>query len=273
MDIINPFNKNVIKVETEFCGRPLSLEVNRVGFRSKAAVLATHGQTVVLATVNVGEVNPNLDYFPLSVDYEERFYAAGKISGSRFIKREGRPSDEAVLTGRLIDRPIRPLFPKGYRNEVQVVVTVLSLDPEIRPDGLSMVAVSAAVCLTGAPFGGPVSGVRLAEAKDKLVVCPGKDQRMASALDIMVASNKDGIMMVEAGANQVSEEMIEAALELGHKTNQQLISLQEDLIAKVGVEPQTYDLVLPAPEVKDFVADWLGWQGRFGGQRRLCRAD
>ena len=257
MDIINPFNKNVIKVETEFCGRPLSLEVNRVGFRSKAAVLAAHGQTVVLAHVNVGEVNPNLDYFPLSVDYEERFYAAGKISGSRFIKREGRPSDDAILTGRLIDRPIRPLFPKGYRNEVQAVATVLSLDPEIRPDGLAMVAVSAAMCLSGAPFGGPVGGVRIAEAGGELVACPGKSQRAESALDIMVASNRQGVMMVEAAAKQADESMIEAALELGHKANQQLLGLQEELIEKVGVEPQVYELALPSEEIRDFTASWL----------------
>ena len=124
MKIINPFAKEILKVETTFCGQPLSLEINRLAFRSQAAVLASYGGTVVLATVNVGDLDPNYDYFPLSVDYEERFYAAGKISGSRYVKREGRPSDDAILTGRLIDRPIRPLFPKGYRCPVQVVATV-----------------------------------------------------------------------------------------------------------------------------------------------------
>lgn len=257
MDIINPLNKDIVKVETEFCGRPLSLEVNRLAFRSKAAVLATYGQTTVLATVNVGGVNPNMDYFPLSVDYEERFYAAGKISGSRYIKREGRPSDEAILIGRLIDRPIRPLFPKGYRNEVQAVVTVLSLDPQVRPDGLSMVAISAAMCLTGVPFAGPVGGVRIAQVDEKLIACPDKDQQEKSSLDIMVASNRDGIMMVEAGANQASEASVEAAFKLGHELNQKLIALQDELLGKIKVEPQTYELVLPTPEIKAFVADWL----------------
>ena len=257
MDIINPLHKDIVKVETEFCGRPLSLEVNRLAFRSKAAVLATYGQTTVLATVNVGGVNPNMDYFPLSVDYEERFYAAGKISGSRYVKREGRPSDEAVLTGRLIDRPIRPLFPKGYRNEVQAVVTVLSLDPQVRPDGLSMVAISAAMCLTGVPFAGPISGVRIAQVDGKLVAYPGKEQRENSALDIMVASKREGVMMVEAGADQVSEETVESALKLGHELNQELIALQEELLGKVKVEPQAYELVLPTPSIEAFVADWL----------------
>src|SRR5579872_1493782 len=138
---INPFGKKIIKVENEFCGRPLSLEVGRVGFRTSASVLARYGDTVVLGTAMVSDNQVSgLDYFPLSIDYEEKFYAAGKISGSRFIKREGRPSDEAILIGRLIDRPIRPLWPKGYRQEVQSVATVLSTDPRFRPDVIAMIA-------------------------------------------------------------------------------------------------------------------------------------
>src|SRR6201986_942300 len=157
---LNPYGKAVLTVETEFCGRKLTLEVNRVGFRTTASVLVRYGETVVLGTAMLGKVIPGMDYFPLSIDYEEKFYAAGKISGSRFIKREGRPSDEAILIGRLIDRPIRPLFPKGYRQEVQVVSSVLSLDPSFRPDVIAMIAMSAAFMLTGAPFDGPVAGVR-----------------------------------------------------------------------------------------------------------------
>src|SRR5471032_1564529 len=124
---INPFGKKITSVSTEFCGRELTLEVGRVGFRTSASVLVRYGETVVLGTAMVSDKTAaNLDYFPLSIDYEEKFYAAGKISGSRFIKREGRPSDEAILIGRLIDRPIRPLWPKGYRHEVQGIATVLS---------------------------------------------------------------------------------------------------------------------------------------------------
>src|SRR5665213_3092950 len=161
-ETINPYGAKIIKVTTQFCGRELSLEVNRVGFRSSASVLARYGDTVILGTAMV---SPNsvshLDYFPLSIDYEEKFYAAGKISGSRFIKREGRPSDEAILIGRLIDRPIRPLWPKGYRQEVQGVASVLSMDPTFRPDMVAMIAASAALTLSGAPFDGPVAGVRV----------------------------------------------------------------------------------------------------------------
>ena len=132
MSTINPSGKEIISVTTQFCGRPLTLEVNRVGFRATASVLVTYGDTVVLGTSMVSSRPVVLDYFPLSIDYEEKMYAAGKISGSRFIKREGRPSDEAILIGRLIDRPIRPLFPKGYRQEVQVVASVLSLSQDCR---------------------------------------------------------------------------------------------------------------------------------------------
>src|SRR3990167_1314313 len=150
MSTINPFGKKIVKVETQFCGKTLSLEVGRVGFRSTSSVLARYGDTVVLATAMVSpEALKGFDYFPLSIDYEEKMYAAGKISGSRFIKRGGRPSDEAILIGRLIDRPIRPLWPKGYRHEVQGVATVLSLDPAFRPDAIAMVAMSAAFMLTG----------------------------------------------------------------------------------------------------------------------------
>src|SRR5579884_266954 len=159
---INPNGLDIISVETDFCGRKLTLEVNRVGFRTSASVIARYGDTVVLGTAMVSPKRvQGMDYFPLSIDYEERFYAAGKISGSRFIKREGRPSDEAILIGRIIDRPIRPLWPKGYRHAVQGVATVLSMDPDFRPDAIAMIAMSAGFMLTGVPFDGPVAGVRV----------------------------------------------------------------------------------------------------------------
>src|SRR6266508_2587965 len=145
---INPYGKDIVKVEIDFLGRKLSLEVNRVGFRTSASVLVRYGDTVVLGTAMVSpQPITGFDYFPLSIDYEEKFYAAGKISGSRFIKREGKPSDEAVLIGRIIDRPIRPLWPKGYRHEVQGVASVLSTDPTFRPDMVAMIAMSTAFML------------------------------------------------------------------------------------------------------------------------------
>jgi len=262
-EIINPFGKKIIKVSTQFCGRELSLEVGRVGFRTSASVLARYGDTVILGTAMVSpEVVQGMDYFPLSIDYEEKFYAAGKISGSRFIKREGRPSDEAVLIGRLIDRPIRPLWPKGYRHEVQGVSTVLSMDPEFRPDAIAMIAMSAAFMLTGAPFDGPVAGVRIG-LKD------GKPQAFLSAtdleegeLDLVVAGTKDAIMMVEAGAREVSEETVAEALAYAHEAIQPAIDLQNELAQKVGVTKQEFTLLLPDESIQKSVDEWV--KGKLG---------
>ena len=166
--IINPSGKEIFSVSTEFLGRNLTLEVNKVGFRSTSSVLVKYGDTVILGTVQLGNRPVELDYFPLSIDYEEKFYAAGKISGSRFIKREGRPSDEAILIGRLIDRPIRPLFPKGYREEVQVVSTVLSMDPNFRPDMIAMIGASAELNLAGVTIDGPVAGHRIRKVNGEI---------------------------------------------------------------------------------------------------------
>ena len=260
MAIINPFGKQLIKVETQFNDKPLSLEINRLAFRSQASVLATYGQTVVLGTVNVGQANPSMDYFPLTVDYEERFYAAGKISGSRYIKREGRPSDEAILIGRMIDRPIRPLFPKGYRQEVQAVAVVLSLDPQVRPDMVATLAISSAMCLTGAPFAGPVSSVRVGLVDQQLVVCPDAQQREASQLDMIVASNRAGVMMVEAAATEVDEDTVTQALQEAHQANQRLLDLQEQLIEQVQPEPLSYELALPTDDIKQAVQTWCDQQ-------------
>src|SRR5487761_1185809 len=216
-ETINPFGKKIIKVSTDFCGRELSLEVGRVGFRTSASVVARYGDTVVLGTAMVSpEAVHGMDYFPLSIDYEEKFYAAGKISGSRFIKREGRPSDEAILIGRLIDRPIRPLWPKGYRHEVQGAATVLSMDPSFRPDAVAMIAMSAAFMLTGAPFDGPVAGVRIGMVDGKFKAFPSPEELQEGKLDLFVAGTKDGIMMVEAGAKEVTEDEVAGAMEFAH---------------------------------------------------------
>lgn len=269
MSTINPFGKKIIKVETDFCGRKLSLEINRVGFRSSSSVLARYGDTVVLGTAMVGSgVAQGLDYFPLSIDYEEKMYAAGKISGSRFIKREGRPSDEAILIGRLIDRPIRPLWPKGYRNEVQGVATVLSLDPDFRPDAIAMIAMSAAFMLTGAPFEGPVAGVRVGIVDGKPVAFASSEQLDKGPLDLVVAGTKSGVMMVEAGANEASEDQIVEAMEFAHKAIQPALKLQEELVAKTGVEKQQYELVLPDKDIAQRVETWL--EGKLGAGLRAA---
>lgn len=267
MGTINPFGKDIIKVETEWCGRTLSLEINRVGFRTSASVIARYGDTVVLGTAMVGkEPIQGMDYFPLSIDYEERFYASGKISGSRFIKREGRPSDDAILIGRLIDRPIRPLWPKGYRHEVQGVATVLSMDPEFRPDMVAMVAMSAAFMLTGAPFDGPVAGVRVGIVDGKMVAFASAEELEKGKLDLVVAGKGDAIMMVEAGANEATEEEVAEALEFGHKALQPAIKLQEELLKKTAVTKQEYELSLPNEDIQKAVDTWV--DGKLGAKVR-----
>jgi len=266
---INPNGKEIIKVETDFCGRKLSLEVGRVGFRTDGSVVVRYGDTVVLGSAMVSPKRlQGFDYFPLSIEYEERFYAAGKISGSRYIKREGRPSDDAVLIGRLIDRPIRPLWPKGYRHEVQGVATVLSMDPTFRPDVIAMIAVSAAFSLTGAPFDGPVAGLRVGYDDDgKLAAFLSLEQLEKGGLDLVVAGTKHGIMMVEAGADEVPEEKIIEALEFAQKAIQPAIDLQDQLVKKIGVSQQEYELDLPDESIQQNVDKWL--VGKLGEDLRL----
>ena len=256
MSIINPSGKEIFSVTTELCGKPLTLEVNRVGFRTTASVLVTYGDTVVLGTTQVGSRPIQLDYFPLSVDYEEKMYAAGKISGSRFIKREGRPSDEAILIGRIIDRPIRPLFPKGYRAEVQVVASVLSMDPAFRPDMVAMIAASAALSISGAPFDGPVAGLRVGRVNGEFKAFLSPEEREQSDLDLVVAGIESGVVMVEAGANEVDEEVVIDAIAWAHKAMQPAIKLQRELAEKVAKEAIEYELVLPNDDIQKAVDEW-----------------
>ncbi len=267
-EIINPFGNPIISVETEFCGRPLSLEVNRVGFRSTASVLARYGDTVVLGTAMLSNnVVQGMDYFPLSIDYEEKFYAAGKISGSRYIKREGRPSDDAILIGRLIDRPIRPLWPKGYRHEVQGIATVLSMDPSFRPDMIALIATSMALMLTGAPFEGPVAGLRVGLDKDaKLAAFLSPEQLAAGGLDLVVAGTKNGVMMVEAGAGEVSEDQIVEAINFAQTAMQPAIDLQNELLDKMKPTKQEFTLVLPDAAIQETVDNWV--KGKLGSNLR-----
>ena len=250
--------KDIIRVSTDWLGRELSMEVNRVGFRTTSTVMVRYGDTVVLGMVNSGDVNPNLDYFPLSIDYEEKFYAAGKISNSRFIKREGKPSDEAVLVGRLIDRPIRPLFPKGYRNECQVVTTVLSMDPAFRPDAVAMLAASAALMISGVPFDGPIAGLRigLTESGD-FQAFMSREELEQNKLDLFVAGKEGKVMMVEAGANEVSEDTIADAFEWALKQIQPAIDLQHQLVEAVQPEAQEYELVLPDEDIQAKVDEYM----------------
>lgn len=264
---INPFGKKITKVSTKFCGKELTLEVGRVGFRSSASVIARYGDTVVLGTAMVDDKPAEgFNYFPLSINYEEKMYAAGKISGSRFIKREGRPSDDAILIGRIIDRPIRPLWPKGYKHQVQGIATVLSMDPNFRPDMIAMIAMSSAFMLSGAPFEGPVAGVRVGMVDGEYKAFASLEELKTGTLDLVVAGTKDGVMMVEAGANEATEEQVIKALEFAHKQSQPAIKLQQELIEKIGITKQEYTLSLPDEAVQEEVESWL--EGKLGENLR-----
>jgi polyribonucleotide nucleotidyltransferase len=268
--IINPTGKKLISVSTDFLGRKLTLEVGKVGFRSTSSVIVKYGETVVLGTVQLGSKPVALDYFPLSIDYEEKWYASGRISGSRFIKREGRPSDDAILIGRLIDRPIRPLFPKGYREEVQVVTTVLSADPEFRPDMIAMIAASSALHLAGVPFDGPVAGLRIGKINGEFKAFLSPEEQEKSPLDLVVAGIESGITMVEAGANEVPEEEIIAGLAWAYENFQPAIKLQNELRAKYieagYFEERAFELVLPNEEILKEVEEWA--DGKFDSKIR-----
>ena len=258
MDIINPKGLKTTVVETAWCGRKLSLEVNRVGFRTTSSVLVRYGDTVILGSVVVSKDPVEQDFFPLSIDYEEKFYAAGKISGSKFLKREGKPADEAVLVGRLIDRPIRPLFPKGYRQEVQVITTVLSMDPSFRPDVVAMIAASSALLNAGVPFDGPVAGLRIGRVNGEFKAFLSPAEREASDLDLVVAVKDEKVVMVEAGANEVPEDVIIDAMRWAVKTIQPALKLQKDLRAKLDVEEKEYELILPDEDIQKEVDEWTG---------------
>lgn len=222
------------KFDVDFAGKKLELSTGKLAQLADGSIEARYGDTVVLACVCVApEPNPDIDYFPLFVDYEEKFYAAGKISGSRFIKREGRPSDAAVLTARLIDRPLRPLFPKEYRNDIQVIVTVLSVDKKNDPDIISIIAASTALMQSPAPFKGPVGAVRVCLIGDKFEVNPDADEAEKSELDLIIAGTEDRAMMIEARANEVSEEKILEAIKIGQKALRPIIDVQRK-IAEVG---------------------------------------
>ena len=266
MDIINPSGKKTQVVKINWLGRELSLEVNRVGFRTTSSVLVRYGDTVVLGSVVVGTKPVVQDFFPLSIDYEEKFYASGKISSSKFIKREGKPSDNAVLVGRLIDRPIRPLFPKGYRQEVQVVTTVLSMDPSFRPDVVAMVAASSALMNAGVPFDGPVAGLRIGRINGEFKAFLSPEEREKSALDLVVACKDGKVVMVEAGAKEVPEEMIIEAMHWAVENVQPALDLQRELQKLVDAPEQEYELVLPDPEIQERVDKWT--EGKFGEKVR-----
>jgi len=225
----------VVRVEKEIAGRTLSLETGRVANQSHGAVWVQYGETVVLATVLAAPPTREIDFFPLYVDYREGQYAAGKIPGG-FFKREGRPSTKEILTCRLIDRPIRPLFPDDYMNEVQIQCMVLSTDQENDPDLLALIGSSAALTISPAPFEGPIGATRIGLIDDKLVVNPTHTQLAESRMELLGAGSKDALNMIEMGGQEVDEKTAAEALALAHQVNQEIIELIQELASKCEVK-------------------------------------
>lgn len=244
--------------ETDLFGNKMIFEIGKMGLLADGAVVVKYNDSVVLATAVVSrEVKKDQDFFPLSVEFQDKWYATGKISGSRFIKREARPSELAILRSRMIDRPIRPMFPKGYMNEIQIIVSPLSLDGSIDPAVLGLNAASAALMISGAPFEGPLGAVRIGEIEGKLVVNPTNEQMENATLDMLVAGTKNAITMIEGGAKEVPEEKIAEALDLAFSSYQELIKTQEKIVKELNIDRLEYKLFLPNEEAYTSVSKYL----------------
>lgn len=242
--------------ELELGGRTLSIETGRIAQLADAAVMVRYGDTVVLVTACASaEPKQGIDFFPLSVDYEERLYAVGKIPGG-FIKREGRPTEKAILSARLIDRPIRPLFPHGYRNDVQVVATVLSVDQDNLPEIAAMVGSSAALSISSIPFGGPTGSVLVGRVGGKLILNPNNEEREKSDMHLVVSGTRDAVMMVEAGAKEVTEEDMLEAIMFAHENIKKIVAFIDEITAKVGKAKKEYTVFKPEEEIEAAVREF-----------------
>lgn len=228
----------VVEKTIDFGGKKLTLQSGKLAGQADGAVLATYGETVVLATAVSAPLKQDLGYFPLTVDYFEKLYAGGRIKGSRWVKRDGRPSDDEILTSRLIDRSIRPLFPKEYMQEVQVIATVLSVDLENDPDMVAAIAVSAALASSTIPWAGPVAPVRVGFNAGKYAVNPVAAEMKTSEMDLIVSATKDAVVMIEAGAKEASEEAILGGIKFGAEEGQKLIKFITEFAEAIGKKKQ-----------------------------------
>jgi polyribonucleotide nucleotidyltransferase len=244
----------IMKKSLEVGGRDLSFEVGRFAEQATSAVLAQYGDTMVLATIVMGKKS-DLGYFPMSIEYVERLYAGGRIKGSRWVKREGRPSDDAILKGRVIDRSVRPLFPKGFSNDVQVIITILSVDGENEPDMVALNAVSAALAISKIPWNGPVGGVRLGFMPPKdgeeghFLVNPSETESDFCDMDLVVSATSKKILMIEAGAKQVPENITFEALKTAKTEAQKIVKTIEDLVKEIGKKKIEYEDLSPDAEL------------------------
>ena len=239
-------------------GRTLKISTGRLAEQAGGAVLASYGETVVLATVVSQDLDRELDYFPMTVDYQERLYAGGRIKGSKWVKREGRPTDDEILSGRLIDRSLRPLFPKTYKKDVQIIVMVLSVDLQNDPSILAGIAASAAVAVSPIPWKGPVAVLRVGLKEGEYLLNPTDQDMETSDMDLVVSSTKDAIIMIEAGTKQVGEAQILGGIKFAQEEAEKIISLIEELSKEVGVSKEKYEEVKPPAKVVSQVKKLVG---------------
>lgn len=230
---------------TELGGRPLTIETGKIAKQANGSVLIRYGETaVVVAVTGTDTPREGVDFFPLTVDFEEKMYAVGKIPGG-FLRREGRPPETAILTSRLIDRPIRPMFPDGYHNDVQIVATAVSVDPDNAPDIPAMIGASCALSISDIPFEGPIAGVRVGRVDGKFIINPTLEQAAVSEMNVAVAGTKEAILMVEAGAKEVSEQVMLDAILFGHEEIKKLVAFQEQIQAEVGKPKMEFTPYVP----------------------------
>ena len=257
MQGMEEYRVNVQNVSMDLAGRTLTIETGKLAEQADGAVTVRYGDTLVLSTAVSGSIREGLDFFPLTVEYEERMYAAGKIPGG-FIKREGRPTENAILSARITDRTIRPLFPKGFKNDTQIINTVLASDQMNKPDVLALIGTSTALTISDIPFDGPVGAIRIGLIDGQLIVSPTEEQTATSKLDLVVAASANAIVMVEGNAEQIGEELMVEALELAHREIQPILQMQLELRERVGREKRQF----AAPE-RDTATEaeaeaWLG---------------
>lgn len=241
----------------ELAGRTLKAEIGRVAELANGAVILHYGETVVLCTATASEKpRPGIDFFPMSIDYEERLYSVGKIPGG-FIKREGRPSEKAILTSRCIDRPIRPLFPKNYRNDVTIIATVMSVDQDCAPETVAMIGASMALAISDIPFTDALGSVNIGLVDGEFIVNPTEEQKKVTDLSLTVSSTKDKVMMIEAGANEVDNETMMKAIRLAHDVNKEIVKFIDEIVEKEGKEKKPYKEHVIPQEMYDKIKNYI----------------
>jgi len=248
--------------QMDLAGRTLTIETGELAKQASGAVMVRYGDTCVLVTATGSKEAKDIDFFPLTVDYEEKMYAVGRIPGG-FIKREGRPSEPSILNSRLIDRPIRPLFDKGVRNEVHVVATVMSVEQDNDPSICGMIGASAALALSDIPWNGPIAGVRMGRVNGRFVVNPTQEQLAGTDLNIIVAGTKDAILMVEGGAQEVPEKDILECIMAAHEEIKKIVAFQEDMVAKAGKEKRVFPKKLVPEDIEAAVRAFLNGKIRY----------